>query len=139
MRTGGALAVGPTNPLSQVRKEEVAGIQKAILNGVPMPASKNAISPAPEVLPDTTTILPTYTYNCPSGGTIVVTGSFTETSNSDSMTIVENPKKLQGQWSHVQWRSRHCDLRYRNRQRDDHYSDSDHHGRYQRELFQLLD
>ncbi len=89
---GGALAVGPTNPLSQVRKEEVAGIQKAILNGVPMPASKNAISPAPEVLPDTTTILPTYTYNCPSGGTIVVTGSFTETSNSDSMTIVETPK-----------------------------------------------
>ena len=93
----GAVAVGRTNPLLQVRKEEVAGIQKAILDGTPMPASRNAISPAPEVLPDTTTNLSTYTYTCPSGGTIVVTGSYSETStsasaSSESATIVETPK-----------------------------------------------
>ncbi|MGA3372470.1 MAG: hypothetical protein ABSC48_11995 [Terracidiphilus sp.] len=93
----GALPLDQKTHLSQFRKEEAAGIQKAILNGTRMPVSENAISPAPEVSPDATTTIPTYTYTCPSGGTIVVTGSYSETStsasaSSESATIVETPK-----------------------------------------------
>ena len=91
----GAFAFDRTTAIAQLRKEEAAGVQKAILNGVRIPVSGNAISPTPEVSPDTTTNIPTYTYACPSGGTIVVTGSYSETSTSVSANIVETPKNCQ--------------------------------------------
>jgi hypothetical protein len=86
---GGALFLDRSAPVSMLRKEGVAEIQKALLNGTRIPVSADSAAPALKILPDTTTKIPTYTYQCPSGGTIVVNGSFSDTSTSDSASVVE--------------------------------------------------
>jgi hypothetical protein len=88
----GALTLARSSPVSHLRKEE---IQKAILNGTRIPMSADSISPDLRVSPDTASSLPTYTYHCPSGGTIVVTGSYSETSTSESANIVETINSCQ--------------------------------------------
>ncbi|MGD0096183.1 MAG: hypothetical protein ABSB60_06785 [Terracidiphilus sp.] len=85
----GALTLGHSTPVSQLRKEEAAGIQKAIRNGIQIPVSAVSIAPDARVSPETATSITAYTYQCPSGGTIVVTGSYSETSSSESANIVE--------------------------------------------------
>ncbi len=84
-----ALPLARSAPVSHLQKEEASGIQKAILKGTRIPVSADSISPNLRVSPDTTSNIPSYTYQCPSGGTIVVTGSYTETSTSESANIVE--------------------------------------------------
>ncbi|MGA3080335.1 MAG: hypothetical protein ABSD44_03010 [Terracidiphilus sp.] len=84
-----ALPLARSAPVSPIRKEEAAAIQKAILNGARTPVSADSVSPDLRVSPDTTTTFPAYTYKCPAGGTIVVTGSYSMTSSSDSASIVE--------------------------------------------------
>jgi hypothetical protein len=73
---------------------EANGIRNANLNGaqaVPLIADTNLLAASRAALPHTT--LPAYTFNCPSGGTIVVNGSFTETTSgttiSSTMDVVE--------------------------------------------------
>lgn len=78
-----------SNPVSMLRKEGASEIQKAILNGARIPASAGSIPPAPELSPDTTSNIPAFTYDCPSGGTIVVTGSYSETSTLESANVIE--------------------------------------------------
>jgi hypothetical protein len=56
------------------------GIRNANLNGeqsIPSIAGANLLAASRAALPNTT--LPAFTFNCPSGGTIVVNGSFTTT------------------------------------------------------------
>ncbi len=84
-----AVPLARSAPVLQFREKEAAGIQKAILNGTRVPVSADSISPDLRVSPDTASSIPTYTYQCPSGGTIVVTGSYSETSTSESANIVE--------------------------------------------------
>jgi len=73
---------------------EAIGIRTARLNGaqsVPSIAGENLLAVSREASPNTT--LPTFTFNCPSGGTISVNGSFTETTTgttiSSTMDMVE--------------------------------------------------
>jgi hypothetical protein len=87
--SAGALDLVRSAPVSPIRKEDAAGIQRAILNGDRTAVSADSISPDLRVSPDASTNIPAYTYHCPAGGTIVVTGSFSGTSTSDSATIVE--------------------------------------------------
>lgn len=84
-----ALPLARSAPVSRLRKDEGAGIENAIRNGTRIPESAGSISPDIRVSPDTTSNLSTYTYQCPSGGTIVVTGSYTEMFTSESANIVE--------------------------------------------------
>jgi hypothetical protein len=91
-----ALPLARSAPVSPIRKEEEAAIQKAILNGTRTPVSADSISPDLRVLPDTTSNFPVYTYKCPSGGTIVVTGSYSVTSSSESSNIVETINSCSG-------------------------------------------
>ncbi len=83
----GAAGFARSAPISRLRSAEAIVVEKAILNGTRGPLSEESVSPDHRVLPDVT--LPSYTYKCPSGGTIVVTGSYTDTSNSTSLNIVE--------------------------------------------------
>lgn len=57
---------------------------------VPSIAGANLLATSRVESPKTT--LPSYTYHCPSGGTIVVNGSYTGTATSASVTIVETIK-----------------------------------------------
>jgi len=91
----GALFLAGSTPAALLRNEEAAAIEKAILNGAPIPESAEFISPALRVSPDATATIPAYTYKCPSGGTIVVTGSYSETSTSESANIVETINNCQ--------------------------------------------
>jgi hypothetical protein len=84
-----ALPLVHSGPVSQLRKEEAAEVREAILNGARNSAPAYSISPALKISPDTTTTIPSFTYQCPSGGTIVVTGSYSETSTSESASIVD--------------------------------------------------
>jgi hypothetical protein len=68
---------------------EVNRIRNARLTGTPIlpsVAGANLIAAPKVVLPNTT--LPSYTYKCPSGGTIVINGSFTGTATSSTIDIV---------------------------------------------------
>jgi hypothetical protein len=75
-----------------VLNEEAAGIRNAHLADIPIAAPLVGI--APEAAYAATTI-PSYTFNCPSGGDIVVTGSYTGTATSSSVNIVENINSCQ--------------------------------------------
>ena len=89
----GQLDLARSAPVLPIRKDEAVAIQKAIVNGTRAAGPNARISPLLRVSPDTTTTIPTYTYTCPSGGTIAVTGSYTETTSgttsSTSANIVE--------------------------------------------------
>jgi len=89
----GSLQLARSAPTSPIRMESAVPIQKAILNSSRTPVSADSVAPVLRVSPDTTTNLPSYTYDCPSGGTIVVTGSYSETTSgtttSESANIVE--------------------------------------------------
>ncbi|MGD0829630.1 MAG: hypothetical protein ABR907_01720 [Terracidiphilus sp.] len=84
-----ALPLDRPNPISSFRKEEATAIRNALLNGARMPNSTSSVASALMVLPDSSTTIPTFTYQCPSGGTIVVTGFYSDTSTSESANIVE--------------------------------------------------
>jgi len=83
----GAAGFARSAPISRLRSAEATAVEKAILNGARRSLPEESVSPDHRVLPDIT--LPSYTYKCPSGGTIVVNGSYTETTNSTSLNIVE--------------------------------------------------
>jgi hypothetical protein len=83
----GGIGEAHSAPVSRLRSAERAAVEKAILKGVPVSTFADSISFDRRVLPDTT--LPAYTFKCPAGGNIVVTGSYTETSTSASLNIVE--------------------------------------------------
>jgi hypothetical protein len=85
----GALPLAHHATVSPIRKDVAAGIQEAILKGTRIPVPADSVSPELSVSPDTVTNVPTYTYTCPSGGTIVVSGSYSETSSSESANLVE--------------------------------------------------
>lgn len=89
---GGALDVNRSAPILQLSKEESAGVQKAILNGTRNPVTAQLVSPVLNALSETTVTMPTYTFSCPSGGSIVVNGSFSEsgtTTFTESESVVE--------------------------------------------------
>jgi len=87
----GAAALAHSAPIARLRAAETAVVGKAILNGTPVSLFEDSISPDHQALPDTA--LPAYTYKCPAGGTIVTTGSYTDTTNSASLNIVETINK----------------------------------------------
>ena len=87
----GANGLARSAPITRLRSAEAAVVGKAILNGTRVSLFEGSISPDRQVLPDTA--LPAYTYKCPSGGTIVTTGSYTDTTNSASLNIVETINK----------------------------------------------
>jgi hypothetical protein len=91
----GALLLDRSTPVSMLHKQQESMIQKAILNGVLIPTPAEAIAPSVAASPDATTPIPAYTYACPSGGTIVVTGSYSMTPTSDSASVVETIKNCQ--------------------------------------------
>jgi hypothetical protein len=70
-----------------VGKAEAMGIRNTLLGNSPI-ASIAAPRIAP-VNPLTTVTLSPYTYDCPSGGTIVVSGSISGTPTSSSFSVVE--------------------------------------------------
>ena len=73
-----------------VQEAEADHIRNANLSKtpiVPSVAGANFMAASRAVSPNTT--LPSYTYHCPSGGTIVVTGSYTGTASSATVVIVE--------------------------------------------------
>jgi hypothetical protein len=68
-----------------VLNAEVAGIRNAHLSDSPI------ATPLAKAVPEaSSTTIPPFTYACPSGGNIVVTGSYTGTATSSSVNIVEN-------------------------------------------------
>ena len=73
-------------PVSMLRKQGASAIQKALLNGARIPATADPFSRALAISPDTTTNIPAYTYKCAAGGTIVVTGSYSDTANWNRRT-----------------------------------------------------
>lgn len=89
----GTLDLARSAPASPIGKVEAAAVRQAILAGTRAARPNGLVSPAPKTLPETTTVIPPYTYTCPSGGTIVVTGSYTATgsgtTSSTSANIVE--------------------------------------------------
>ncbi len=73
-----------------VQEAEADHIRNANLSEtpiVPSVAGANLLATSRAESPKTT--LPSYTYKCPSGGTIVVSGSYTGTATSASVDIVE--------------------------------------------------
>ncbi|MGA9068797.1 MAG: hypothetical protein WB424_00995 [Terracidiphilus sp.] len=92
---GGALSVNRETPFSQLSKEQAARVQKAILNGAQGTPAADLIAPALSTISEASTKLPTYTFSCPSGGTIVVNGSWSETSSSVSESVVETINSCQ--------------------------------------------
>jgi hypothetical protein len=68
-----------------VMNAEVAGIRNA------QPSDSPIAAPLVRAVPEaSSTTIPPFTYACPSGGNIVVTGSYTGTATSSSVNIVEN-------------------------------------------------
>jgi hypothetical protein len=65
---------------------EVQGIHNAHPSDSPLPPS---LAAPKAVNPFSSTSLGTYTWNCPSGGDIVVTGSYSGTDTSASVTVTE--------------------------------------------------
>jgi hypothetical protein len=87
----GAAGLVHSAPFSRLRSAEAAAVGRAILNGNQVSLWRDPISSDLRVLPDTN--LSSYTYKCPSGGTIVTTGSYTDTASSASLNIVETINK----------------------------------------------
>ncbi len=86
----GSLDLARSAPVSPIREDEAAAIQKAILQGTRVSGSAAPLSRVLKVSPDTTTTIPAYTYTCPSGGNIVVTGSYSETTSGTTNSILAN-------------------------------------------------
>jgi hypothetical protein len=87
----GAAGLSHSAPSSRLRSAEAAVVGKAILNGTQVSLFENSISEDHRVSPEAN--LPAYTYKCPSGGTIVTTGSYSDTPTSVSLNIVETINK----------------------------------------------
>jgi hypothetical protein len=73
----------------EMRRAEAEAIRNAHLNGNQSAPLIGITPQAGERAQGTTTVIPTYTYACPLGGTIVVNGSYTGTTTSSSISIVE--------------------------------------------------
>jgi hypothetical protein len=86
---GGALSVNHSTPIEQLSKAQAARVEKVILNGTQGTPAADLLAPALSVHSDLSQKLPTYTFTCPSGGTIVVNGSYSITSTTESESVVE--------------------------------------------------
>jgi hypothetical protein len=85
LASGSGLLRTPT-----VQEAEVSHIRNASLTQTPMvPSIAAARLFAASRAESPNTAIPAYTFHCPSGGTIVVTGSYTGTATSASVDIVE--------------------------------------------------